>query len=698
MKSSSVTSGTWRFAPDILRRLGEELIPNPEQGIIELVKNSYDADATGCCVELSQVLVPGGTIAIEDNGNGMDETDLLDGFLLIGRSRKSPGQRTSRLQRLPVGDKGLGRLAALRLGTRVIVRSRPIQQPGVELTMEIDWEVIDRASAVENVSLNIVTSSTDKQHGVSIEIQNLRNCFNEKEAKRLARELLLLSDPFKQQVGFFANLKSQDFADLERRVENSYFPEAEFVLKAHIESDGTGEAVLYDAFDVELHRVALPLQGEESYSIPEARFQLWIYLLGATNFTAKTVSVKEVSEWLKAVGGVHTYHRGLRVRPYGDPGTDWLDMNLARAQHPEFRPSTNTVIGRVEVRDPDLCLEQPTNRIGFVENETFHELRRFARDVVDWSSSWRLKEAEARRQKTKVSAPQEVRQSFEKVQEVIENTLSAEVREPVKKAFTQFVADTEKEVLSLREELQLYRSLATAGTTSVVFAHETAKPLSILDSATGTIETRGRKQLGKRYETLFEQPIENLRHVSSSLTSYSQFPIHHLRRTKRRTQLIDVSQVWEENVALFKSLLDAAKIDVGMEFEIDGMEIRASIALVEAIATNLLTNSIYALTKPDAPLSDRKVCVRGRVEAPWIIVTHSDNGSGIRNIDLNDIWLPGKSTKPDGTGFGLTIVKDTVNDLRGKILAKAKGELGGAEFEIFLPFDPKSIPDKTGDI
>ncbi len=40
----------FKFSPSILNRLGEELIPNPDQGIIELVKNAYDADATKCTV------------------------------------------------------------------------------------------------------------------------------------------------------------------------------------------------------------------------------------------------------------------------------------------------------------------------------------------------------------------------------------------------------------------------------------------------------------------------------------------------------------------------------------------------------------------------------------------------------------------------------------------------------------------------
>ena len=41
-----------RFSPDILSRLGEELNPNADQGLIELVKNAHDADASECVVTL----------------------------------------------------------------------------------------------------------------------------------------------------------------------------------------------------------------------------------------------------------------------------------------------------------------------------------------------------------------------------------------------------------------------------------------------------------------------------------------------------------------------------------------------------------------------------------------------------------------------------------------------------------------------
>jgi C4-dicarboxylate-specific signal transduction histidine kinase len=54
-------------------------------------------------------------------------------------------------------------------------------------------------------------------------------------------------------------------------------------------------------------------------------------------------------------------------------------------------------------------------------------------------------------------------------------------------------------------------------------------------------------------------------------------------------------------------------------------------------------------------------------------------------IELDEIWLPGRTTFPDGTGLGLTIVRDSVEEFGGRATAIAQGELGGAEFKVALP-------------
>ncbi|MCQ3804858.1 MAG: ATP-binding protein [bacterium] len=234
-----------RFAPSILARLGEELVSHPDQGIVELVKNAYDADARLCQVTLSETTQHGGRVIVRDDGDGMTIQQIRDGWLVLGRSGKDPMERT-RLGRLPVGEKGLGRLAALRLGQRVVLVTRPRDEPGAEYCMEIDWALFDNVPVVEDVPLEIEKRPTSEGYGTSITISNLVSPLRRMDTKRLARSLIPLADPFESDRSFSAELISDDFRDLEQLVTSGYFDEAHHRLRAELDPDARGSAVAMD--------------------------------------------------------------------------------------------------------------------------------------------------------------------------------------------------------------------------------------------------------------------------------------------------------------------------------------------------------------------------------------------------------------------------------------------------------------------
>lgn len=159
-----------RFSPDILRRLGEELIPHVDQGIVELVRNAYDADAVTCRVELIGTNELGGMLRVTDDGVGMTEEAIRNGWLVLGRSTKSDRSPTKKLGRIPVGDKGLGRLAALRMGASAALHTRPAHEPGTEYSLTLDWGRYDTSAVVEDVDLEIRARSTQEQSGTTIEV------------------------------------------------------------------------------------------------------------------------------------------------------------------------------------------------------------------------------------------------------------------------------------------------------------------------------------------------------------------------------------------------------------------------------------------------------------------------------------------------------------------------------------------------
>ncbi|RYZ73024.1 MAG: histidine kinase, partial [Proteobacteria bacterium] len=318
--------GSFKFSPTILIRLGEELVPNPTDGLLELVKNSYDADASYCNLVISKT-----EISIHDDGDGMTATDLIDGWLLIGGSRKNTDQLTQKL-RTPVGNKGLGRLAALRLGDRVIVRSRPRSTPGKEYIMEIPWTEVDNSDFVEKKQFEITESATKKPPGTDIILQDLRNHISENELTEFSRSLVLLSDPFDSTSGFKATLTTPEFSSVNNLARQNFFEDADYHLVASIDESGVPSVRVLDWQD-RVRYAAKPKDFEKHapYRTPPATFELWSFKLSSDNFSAKNSEVKDVRRWLKVRGGVHLYHNNMRVRPFGEPGYDWLEMDRKRA-------------------------------------------------------------------------------------------------------------------------------------------------------------------------------------------------------------------------------------------------------------------------------------------------------------------------------------------------------------------------------
>lgn len=135
----------------VVYQLGEMLISDEVQALLELVKNSYDADAsyasiivqTGIATGEQSLMFPDakGYIFVEDDGIGMGWEEIKGGWLTISRSpkreMKRKGQTTTK-GRTPIGDKGLGRLGTQRLGRYLEFWSTK-EETGIEFYVGVDW-------------------------------------------------------------------------------------------------------------------------------------------------------------------------------------------------------------------------------------------------------------------------------------------------------------------------------------------------------------------------------------------------------------------------------------------------------------------------------------------------------------------------------------------------------------------------------
>ena len=679
----------FRFSTNIIRRLGEELNPSPSQGLIELVKNSYDADALVCTIELFDTSNPGGKVLISDDGLGMDADDIKNGWLVLGRSPKIKEEITT-LGRIPSGNKGLGRLAALRMGTSTSLTSIPRSTPFIENTIEIDWDRFENADLVDDVDLEIIRKRypTEKNSGTVIMLENLRSALSHTDVKRLAREMILLADPFEDnQMGFKPILKAPEYEDLEKMVTAKYFGDAEFHLIAQVDKEGLARASVQDWLGNELyvgsHKDLRRRAIETPYKCPTAKFELWMFILDSATFSTRSSAIGEVRKWLNEFGGVHLYYNGLRVSPYGDSGNDWLEINLMRARSPEVRPSTNNSMGRMVVSDESGVLLQKTDRSGFIVNDAFIELKDFAVDALNWVAKCRLEEAEKKRRKARAEAPQKSIKEKEAIAQAI-SYAPKDIRYGLESAFHKYDTARDNEVNELRKEVQLYRTLSTVGITSAVFAHESANnPLKLITQSITTIENRAKQLLGDKYREKLEKPVNRISHSADSLRVLANVTLSLVDHEKRRLGRVNIHQVIKEIIELYEPFLKDRDTKIITEFAQGNPYLRGSVAAVESIISNLLNNSLVAFEEREP--GERIIIIRTVVFSNSLELRVIDNGVGIIEINKKDIWLPGQTTRKNGTGLGLTVVKDTVTDLGGSVDAIEKGELGGAEIIIELP-------------
>lgn len=580
-------------------------------------------------------------------------------------------------------------MAALRMGAVAELVTRPREENTLEHILRIDWKKFDSAALVEDVPLTISTESRDKRptDGTDIHIRKLRQRVGRWDVKRLARAMILLADPFgEDESAFKPRLISPEYSDLETLVSQRYFTEAEYHLSAKVErgraiatvADPRGR-VLFEA----AHDDILRDKSKRQYECPDTTFQFWVFILSRTSFETRQVSLAQVKEWLGSFGGVHLYHNGLRVSPYGNPGHDWLDINLLRTRNPEERPATNTSIGKVEVVDRQSILVQKTDRSGFIETEAFVDLRRFAMDALEWMARRRLEVAEKRRAKERIETQKKTRRSKKKLDEVIESAPTS-VRTELEDAAAAYDRSRTKEVDRLKKEIQLYRTLATAGITAATFAHESgASPIKVIRGNIKAIRRRGEKLPGTLFQDKLEEPVSNIEAATDSLGVLGTATLELIDHEKRRLGKVEVHKVIEKIAQLFQPFFDSRGVTPTLELCKGNPYFRGSDAAFESVITNLVNNSVSFFEK--AGTANREILIRTEVVEGVVVITVMDNGPGIVDIKPREIWLPGQSTRAGGTGLGLTIVRDTVIDVGGTVEAHESSDSGGAEIIIEIP-------------
>lgn len=198
-----------RFTVDthLFRELGELLVGRDSTALVELIKNSYDADATEVTVHGEELdRQDRGRIVVTDDGMGMTYRQFQDGFLRVASRLKEEGERRSTLfGRRFTGSKGIGRLAAHKLARRLEIESVAL---GAEDDLErealhavIDWdrieqyETLDQIDATDAIVVETTKARRQARSGTTLILSGLRRGWTPTERARFFAEVLSFDSP-----------------------------------------------------------------------------------------------------------------------------------------------------------------------------------------------------------------------------------------------------------------------------------------------------------------------------------------------------------------------------------------------------------------------------------------------------------------------------------------------------------------------
>jgi signal transduction histidine kinase len=412
---------------------GRESIKDHTTAVLELVKNSYDANATVVVVQINASLYAtgGAHIRVSDNGVGMTLDEVETNWLRLGYSAKLEERFTPRGRR-KTGEKGVGRISADRLGSVLELRSqargsaatglrvdwREFEKPGRDIQTVPVSELDDLAFIVPQPTKRDAKSGeyADPPHGhpngltqtgTELLIRDLRQTWDADDLQELRRLLSLLTPPFEHVDDFQIRLESDVDPTCSGVVTSPLIasaaieghfrllPNGEVNIRLVHRASGSSRRRVERKTRVAFERLVHPKVKPNTNDSPtdSARrlgpvsAQLFFYPQKAETVRGLDLDLSELREFLRMNAGVRVYRDGIRVPPFGDSGKpegDWLALgdrkarNPAGPNRPDFRVSPYQLVGAVMIgRDSNPKLIDTSGREGLVAGEALAVLKSF---------------------------------------------------------------------------------------------------------------------------------------------------------------------------------------------------------------------------------------------------------------------------------------------------------------------------------
>lgn len=692
----------------ILTLLGNELIKSPVMAIYELVKNSYDADAKKVDLRFRDIEdIEKAVIIIEDDGIGMTSEIIEDVWLEPGSDFRKPidkitGERkivkSPIFERVPMGEKGVGRFAVHKLGSQILLITRPTlikfkpdsreienaELANYEIQLYIDWRDFSQSKHLSDVPIKWKIKSNPEEFrfkekgGTYIRLSGLKETWTKGMARELKGQITSMLSPKMKEDDYKINLNINndwliDFPSVQSILESAPYKitalidsdfnlnyEYEFSLKNN--SEIGSRHILDDSKynrnikgDIRPHYRSYLEKKEynedsieslmsdfdrKKLSFGNIFFEFFSYDLDSISMRDYTNDAKLLKEILKLHSGVKIFKGDLRVYDYGEPNNDWLGLDLERIQNKEWF-SNNQNIGYIYLDSENSgTLIEKTNREGFIKNESFDMFFIVVKYILTEFKATRLIDRTkwlAHNQKSSSNLFDSRINNFK----TILNDSDLDNEEKKKK----LLEEAEKLEEKYEEDKKILLIPAGVGMTASVALHEIEKLIPRMQ------ETVNQPVVEK---SLISSQVDELKHYTEGIISVIR---------KGGDRPISIKECLNIAFSNNKLRMKVRKVNYELSLDENIDIIKCDKRFFITMIMNIIDNSIYWL---DTVYSENKsIYVKTFKEDNSTSIIFVDNGPGFKD-DITDLVRPFFTRKVEGIGIGLYLI-DTIMMKYGKV-------------------------------
>ena len=675
----------------MLHLLGNELIASDRLAVFELVKNAYDADASQVTVRMDLNRPIGPMITVYDDGTGMTLDDILSVWLVPGddhrKQQRADHIRTPIHNRLPLGEKGLGRFAVHKLGNHITLVTRA--KNSEECVVEIDWDQLVEYPYLDEAPVSVKVRQpqlfTENTTGTQIQIRQLRTSrWTRGEVRRLYNQLTSICSPFEEVGGFDTSLEVPRHEDwiadlpdistiLDRalwkfsfKLESGEFDWTyEFRQVPGFNLDGRTRGEAKDVLQLpdspggnSVGRRQIIADDSTTQEIGPVRGEFYVYDRDR-EVIRRMSDTRLLTSYLDETGGVRVYRDGIRVYNYGETGDDWLGLDLRRVNSPTRRISRNIILGAVHLSlEKSTGLVEKTNREGFVENSAYQRLH----DVVIGALSILEVERHVDKERIRSLGGRAEDPTVTGIEKSFAELRSALRREGALERLERYIVRLEREYSQMQETLL---AAGMSGLNLAVIFHEVDRGVRVLHR----VIVEGGDPDGAARQA--QELVRLLEGFSSLLRRGNRRP-RSARELFENIRRINVLRFRHHHVDFACPLLETGQTGFQSNFEF---------SLVLAALNNLIDNSLHWLRVrwPDAPSDSSPRTRRLYIgmsndldSGPAIVV--ADNGPGFQ--DRPEMMVrPFFTRKPEGMGLGLYYASLAMELNGGQLVFPQPGEV-----------------------